>query len=75
MCKGEGCRVCKKTGWLEVFGAGMVHPNVLKAGGVDPDEYQAFAFGFGLYRLVMLKYMIEDVRAFAGGDLKFLKQF
>jgi len=75
LCKGEGCRVCKKTGWLEVFGAGMVHPNVLKAGGVDPDEYQAFAFGFGLYRLVMLKYMIEDVRAFAGGDLKFLKQF
>ncbi|MCF6276755.1 MAG: phenylalanine--tRNA ligase subunit alpha [Candidatus Magasanikbacteria bacterium] len=75
LCKGEGCRVCKKTGWLEVFGAGMVHPNVLKAGGIDPEVYSGFAFGFGLYRLVMLKYMIEDVRAFSSGNLKFLKQF
>jgi phenylalanyl-tRNA synthetase alpha chain len=75
LCKGQGCRLCKKTGWLEVFGAGMVHPNVLKEGGVDPNEYSGFAFGFGLTRLVMLKYGIDDIRHLEKGDLSFLKQF
>lgn len=75
LCKGEGCNVCKKTGWMEIFGAGMVHPNVLKAGGVDPEEYSGFAFGMGLNRLVMLKYGIEDVRHFLSGDVRFSTQF
>lgn len=75
LCKGVGCKVCKNTGWMEIFGAGMVHPNVLKEGGVDPNIYQGFAFGFGLSRLVMMKYEIEDVRLLEGGDLRFLKQF
>jgi phenylalanyl-tRNA synthetase alpha chain len=75
LCKGQGCRLCKKTGWLEVFGAGMVHPNVLAEGGIDPEVYSGFAFGFGLTRLVMLKYGIDDVRLLESGDLTFLKQF
>ena len=75
LCKGSGCRLCKNTGWLEIIGAGMIHPNVLKEGGIDTKKYQGFAFGFGLTRLVMLKYCIEDVRHLESGDLKFLKQF
>lgn len=75
LCKGVGCKVCKNTGWMEIFGAGMVHPNVLKEGGIDSNVYQGFAFGFGLSRLVMLKYGIEDVRLLESGDLRFLKQF
>lgn len=75
LCHGNGCRVCKQTGWLEIFGAGMVHPNVLKEGGIDPKEYQGFAFGLGLTRLVMLKFGIEDVRLMESGNLKFLEQF
>lgn len=75
LCKGTGCRLCKKSGWLEIFGAGMVHPNVLKEGGIDPDVYSGFAFGFGLTRLVMLKYGIDDIRHLESGDLRFLKQF
>lgn len=75
VCKGSGCKLCKQTGWLEVFGAGTVHPNVLKAGGIDPAKYQGFAFGFGLNRLVMIKYGIEDIRLFNSGDLRFLDQF
>ncbi len=75
LCKGAGCRVCKKTGWLEIFGAGMIHPNVLRAGGIDPEKWSGFAFGFGLMRLVMLKYGIDDIRLFCGGDLRFLNQF
>lgn len=75
ICKGKGCRVCKNTGWLEIFGAGMIHPNVLKEGKVDSGKYQGFAFGLGLTRLVMLKYGIEDIRHLESGDLKFLKQF
>src|SRR3989344_5847374 len=74
-CQGKGCRLCKHTGWLEVFGAGMVHPNVIKEGGLDPALYQGFAFGFGLTRLVMLKYGIEDVRLLENGNMKFLEQF
>ncbi len=75
LCEGKGCRVCKGTGWMEVFGAGLVHPNVLKAGGIDSKKYSGFAFGFGLTRLVMLKYGIEDVRHLQSGDMRFLKQF
>lgn len=75
LCHGVGCRVCKGTGWMEVFGAGMVHPAVLRAGKINPDEYTGFAFGFGLTRLVMLKYQIEDVRLLQSGSTKFLEQF
>jgi phenylalanyl-tRNA synthetase alpha chain len=75
LCHGTGCRVCKSTGWLEVGGCGMVHPNVVKAGNIDPEKYQGFAFGFGLTRLVMLKYGITDVRYLQSDDMKFLNQF
>ncbi|MEK7202739.1 MAG: phenylalanine--tRNA ligase subunit alpha [Patescibacteria group bacterium] len=75
LCKGNGCRLCKNTGWLEIFGAGMVHPNVLKAGNIDSKKYSGFAFGFGLSRLAMLKYNINDTRLFQSGDLRFLEQF
>lgn len=75
LCKGAGCRLCKQTGWLEVFGAGMIHPNVLAEGGIDASKYQGFAFGFGLTRLVMLKYGIEDIRLLESGAMKFLEQF
>ena len=75
VCDGTGCRVCKQTGWLEMGGAGMVHPNVLEGVGVDPDEYQGWAFGLGVERLVMMRYGVTDVRAFAGNDLRFLAQF
>ncbi len=75
LCQGKGCRVCKNSGWLEVLGCGLIHPNVLRAGGIDPEKYSGFAFGFGLDRLVMLKYDINDIRNFHSGDLRFLKQF
>ncbi|MBI5621796.1 phenylalanine--tRNA ligase subunit alpha [Candidatus Falkowbacteria bacterium] len=75
LCHGDGCRLCKQSGWLEIFGAGLVHPNVLLAGGLDPKEYSGFAFGFGLNRLVMLQYGIDDIRLFQSGDLRFLEQF
>ena len=75
LCQGQGCRLCKQTGWLEVFGAGMIHPNVLKEGGIDAKIYQGFAFGFGLTRLAMLKYGIEDIRLLESGNMKFLEQF
>jgi len=73
-CK-NGCSVCKKSTWIEVFPGGLIHPNVLKAGGIDPEEYSGFAFGFGLTRLAMLKYGIDDIRLLSNGKLKFLKQF
>lgn len=75
LCQGKGCRVCKYTGWLEIVGAGLIHPDVLRAGGIDPEVYSGLAFGFGLNRLAMLKYTIGDVRSFNSGDLKFLEQF
>ena len=75
ICGGKGCSVCKHVGWVELLPCGMVHPNVLKSGGVDPKEYNGFAFGLGLDRLVMMKYGIDDVRHIHGGDLRFLKQF
>ncbi len=75
LCGEKGCRVCKYTGWLEFMGAGMVHPNVLKAGGIDPKKYQGWAFGFGLTRLVMMRYGIDDIRLLSSGDLRFIEQF
>ena len=75
LCQGQGCRVCKHTSWVEFCGAGMVHPNVLKTGGVDPKKYSGFAFGFGLERLTMMRYGINDIRLFHSGDLRFLRQF
>lgn len=74
-CSGKGCRICSHTGWLEVMGCGMVHPNVLKAVNIDPEEFQGFAFGFGYDRLTMLYYNVNDLRAFFENDLKFLHQF
>jgi len=74
-CSGEGCRSCKFTGWLEVAGSGMVHPNVLKAVNISPTEYQGFAFGMGIDRLAMLYYGIDDLRLMFEGDLNFLRQF
>jgi phenylalanyl-tRNA synthetase alpha chain len=75
MCKGKGCRICSHTGWLEILGAGMVHPDVLRRVGYDPDVYSGFAFGMGVERMVMLRYGIEDIRLFYSNDLRFLKQF
>lgn len=75
ICSGEGCSVCKRTGWLEFMGAGMVHPNVLKAGGIDSSIYQGWAFGFGLTRLIMMRHAINDIRLLQSGDLRFTKQF
>lgn len=75
ICGGKGCSVCKQTGWLELLPCGLVHPNVLKYGGIDPKKYSGFAFGLGLTRLVMMKYNIDDIRLLQGGDLRFLKQF
>lgn len=75
ICDGKGCRVCKKTGWVEFMGAGMVHENVLKAGGIDPKKWQGWAFGFGLTRLVMMRHGIDDIRLNLGGDLRFINQF
>ncbi len=75
VCGGEGCRVCKGEGWIEVLGCGMVHPKVLANCGIDPEVYSGFAFGIGLERMVMRKYGIDDIRLFYENDLKFLKQF
>ncbi|WP_288777584.1 phenylalanine--tRNA ligase subunit alpha [uncultured Sneathia sp.] len=75
VCKGKGCRVCKNSGWLEILGSGMVNPKVLEAGGIDPKKYQGFAFGIGLERVTMLKYGIDDLRAFFENDIRFLEQF
>lgn len=74
-CGGKGCRICKGTGWVEVLGCGMVHPNVLTACGVDAKKYQGFAFGMGIERLSMLRYEVNDLRTFFENDLRFLKQF
>jgi phenylalanyl-tRNA synthetase alpha chain len=75
ICAGKGCRVCKGTGWLEMGGAGMVHPNVLRAVGYDPDVYSGFAFGLGIERLAMMRSGVDDIRAFAANYLRFLRQF
>jgi len=75
MCEGKGCRICSHTGWLEIMGCGMVHPNVLTSSGIDPEEYTGFAFGMGVERLAMLRYGVNDLRLFFENDLRFLKQF
>ena len=75
VCGGAGCPVCKQSGWVELLPCGLVHPNVLRAGGIDPDEFGGFAFGLGLTRLVMMRYLIDDIRWLQSGDLRFLKQF
>ncbi len=75
LCGGEGCRVCKYTGWLEIAGSGMVHPTVLRNGGYDPSEWSGFAFGMGPERITMLKHGIQDIRYFWSNDLRFLRQF
>ncbi len=74
-CRGAGCRVCSNTGWLEVMGCGLVHPNVLSMSNIDPEEYSAFAFGFGADRLAMLLYEVDDLRLFFDNDSRFLEQF
>ncbi len=74
-CGGAGCRVCKQTGWLEILGCGMIHPNVLAAAGIDSERWQGYAFGMGLDRLAMLRYGVDDLRLFFANDLRFLKQF
>lgn len=75
LCGGEGCRICKHTGWIEILGAGMVHPRVLEMGGYNPREVSGFAFGMGVERIAMLKYGIEDIRHFYTNDVRFLRQF
>jgi phenylalanyl-tRNA synthetase alpha chain len=75
ICGGEGCRVCKYTGWVEISGAGMVHPQVLRNGGYDPDVYSGYAFGMGPERIAMIKYSIDDIRLFYSNDLRFARQF
>ena len=75
ICGGDGCSVCKHTGWLEILGSGMVHPNVLRYGGYDPEEYSGYAFGMGPERITMLLHQIEDIRYFWRNDLRFLEQF
>jgi phenylalanyl-tRNA synthetase alpha chain len=75
VCHGGGCRVCSYTGWVELGGCGMVHPNVLRNGGYDPDEYSGFAGGFGIERIAQMKYGIDEARMYTSGDLRFLEQF
>lgn len=74
-CRGKGCRICKQTGWLEIMGCGMVHPNVLSCSNVDPEKYTGFAFGMGVDRLAMLRYQIRDLRLLFENDMRFLQQF
>jgi len=75
ICGGPGCPVCKQSGWVELLPCGLVHPAVLRHGGIDPEQWNGFAFGLGLTRLAMMRYAIDDIRLFAGGDLRFLNQF
>ena len=75
ICQGKGCRICKNSGWLEVFGAGMIHPNVLKAAKIDSEKYAGYAWGMGIERLAMLYYGINDIRLFTENDMRFLSQF
>lgn len=75
ICAGKGCSVCKRTGWVELLPCGMTHPNVLRAGGIDPEKWNGFAFGLGLDRLVMMRYHIDDIRHLHGADLRFAQQF
>ena len=74
-CGGSGCRICKNSGWIELGGSGMVHPNVLRAAGVDPNQFSGFAFGFGIDRMVGLMYELDDIRLLFENDVRFLEQF
>ena len=75
ICGGKGCPTCKNSGWIEMVGSGMVHPSVLRAGGIDPEKYTGFAFGFGLTRLAMMRYKINDIRVLNSGDIRYLSEF
>ena len=75
ICSGSGCPVCKGSGWVELLPCGLVHPNVLRSGGIDPEQWNGFAFGLGLTRLVMMRYAIDDIRLLQSGDLRFVRQF
>jgi phenylalanyl-tRNA synthetase alpha chain len=75
ICRGKGCRLCGNSGWIEIGGAGMTHPEVLRCAGLDPEVYQSFAFGMGVERIPMVRYGIDDIRLFYGSDLRFLQQF
>jgi phenylalanyl-tRNA synthetase alpha chain len=75
VCKGSGCRLCKNSGWIEILGAGMTHPDVLRRAGIDPEEYTSFAFGIGVERPHMLRYGVDNVRLYYYSDLRFLRQF
>jgi phenylalanyl-tRNA synthetase alpha chain len=75
VCGGKGCRVCKQSGWIEILGCGMVHPNIFSAVGIDNEQYTGFAFGMGIERLAMLYYGVNDIRLFFENDLRFLRQF
>ena len=75
LCGGKGCPVCKQSGWVELLPCGLVHPNVLRLGGIDPEQWNGFAFGLGLTRLAMMRYAIDDIRHLQGGDVRFLQQF
>ncbi|UCC45851.1 MAG: phenylalanine--tRNA ligase subunit alpha [Candidatus Zixiibacteriota bacterium] len=75
LCKGKGCQLCKFSGWLEILGCGMIHPNVLTTGGYDPEKYTGWAFGMGVERVAMLKYKINDIRLFFNNNIRFLRQF
>jgi phenylalanyl-tRNA synthetase alpha chain len=75
VCHGKGCKLCKGSGWIEILGCGMVHPDVLRNGGIDPEVYSGFAFGFGVDRMVMMKYAIDDIRLLYESDMRFLNQF
>lgn len=75
ICKGKGCNVCKHSGWVEIAGSGMVHPNVLRNCGIDPEEFTGFAFGMGIERVTMLRYQVNDLRLYSENDIRFLKQF
>jgi phenylalanyl-tRNA synthetase alpha chain len=74
-CSGQGCRLCKHSGWLEILGAGMIHPEVLKAGGIDPEVYTGYAWGLGIERMALLRYEIPDIRLLTENDMRFLEQF
>ncbi len=75
ICHGKGCNICKQSGWVEIAGSGMVHPNVLRTNGVDPEEFTGFAFGMGIERVTMLRYGVDDLRLFSENDVRFLRQF
>jgi phenylalanyl-tRNA synthetase alpha chain len=75
ICKGKGCNICKQSGWVEIAGSGMVHPNVLRNCGIDPEEFTGFAFGMGIERVTMLRYQVNDLRLYSENDIRFLKQF